>query len=285
MLRTSKVSKVAMVIACLAFVLCLSVGVSATDYNTEYNVTYNIGSGTTAPINVLVTIESADLGFTAIPVSLGTSGTSHKVIDALLSSAVSGAGYTFYAYNYNTSQYDLLTASDNYFSHIKYGTNFYGGTGQGYSGWQFRVNGGIPQDPSTGYGADISTTPIVDGDVIAVYVDDPISENTTTRFTRATVDDFDVNNVTVLLTESHQWYDSVFNWYHPGFTAIGNLNVSIYNDISLSSSALVDTVSASSSGVANFTNLTLGAGTYFVVVTGNMNASPAISSCITSFEL
>lgn len=267
------------IILALAMVLCCAVGVCAA----ENPVVYTVDAGTTNAINVLVTIEGNGLAFKSIPVSLpGEVTTSHKVVDALLSSAVSTAGYTFCGTDGNP-----ITTSSTYFSTIKKNGVSYGGTGSGYNGWCFRVNGGIPQERA-GWGATIATTTIHDGDVIAVHIDDPISESATTRFMRASVTSATATSVTANVTESHQYYGTSWDdWITTNFSAVTgkSFTATIYSDSACTVD--VDDTEISTNGTVTFTDLDLDPGTYFLVVSGDMStsASPRYSSCITSFTV
>lgn len=296
------------IILALAMVLCCAVGVCATDnateYNKEYNVTYTIDNGTTAAINVLVTIEGNGLDFVSIPVTLTQSTKSHKVVDALLSSAVSTAGYGFYLNRTDSNGdpvtdddgnpiYDATTTSSTYFSHIKYDDTYYGGTGSGYNGWCFRINGGIPQEMSPYdylWGSTINTAVIHNGDVIAVHIDDPISESATTRFMRASVTSHTATSVTANVTESHQYYGENYVWNPLAFAPLTNksFTAKIYDEATtLSVENCWGTAYLSSNGTVTFTGLDLDPGTYYLVVSGDMStsASPRYSSCITSFTV
>lgn len=266
------------IILALAMVLCCAVGVCAA----ENPVVYMVDNGTTAPINVIVTIEGNGLPFQSIPVSLGESSVSHKVANALLAPAVSNAGYTFCGTDGNP-----ITASSTYFSTIKKNGVSYGGTGSGYNGWCFRVNGGIPQE-SAGWGATIATTTIHNGDVIAVHIDDPISESATTRFMRASVTSATATSVTANVTESHQYYGTSWDdWITTNFSAVTgkSFTATIFSDATCST--YVDDTEISSNGTVTFTGLDLDPGTYYLVVAGDMSttASPRYSSCITAFTV
>lgn len=267
------------IILALAMVLCCAIGVSAA----ENPVVYTVDGGTTAAINVIVTIEGNGLPFDSIPVSLAQSTTSHKVVNALLSSAVSTAGYTFCG-----TDGDPITTSSTYFSTIKKGDVSYGGTGSGYNGWCFRVNGGIPQERE-GWGATIATTTIHNGDVIAVHIDDPISESATTRFMRASVTSATATSVIANVTESHQYYGTSWNdWNTTNFSAVTgkSFTAKIYASASLGRTPIATTTMAN--GVVTFSNLNLTVGqTYYLVVEGNMNTSETIhySTCITAFTV
>lgn len=267
------------IILALAMVLCCAVGVCAA----ENPVVYTVDAGTTNAINVLVTIEGNGLDFVSIPVTLTQSTKSHKVVDALMSSAVSTAGYTFCGTDGNP-----ITASSTYFSTIKKNGVSYGGTGSGYNGWCFRVNGGIPQE-SAGWGATIATTTIHNGDVIAVHIDDPISESATTRFMRASVTSATATSVTANVTESHQYYGTSWDdWITTNFSAVTGKSfpAKIYASASLGRTPVATTTMAN--GMVSFSGLNLTAGqTYYLVVEGNMNTSETThySSCITAFTV
>ncbi len=285
MSKIHSASKILMIIACLAMVFALSAGVSALDYNKEYNTSYSIGSGTTAAVDVLVTIESDSSGlpFTVVPVHLNSSSSPHMVLDALLSSDIAAAGFSFY--NAGTP----LSATSTYFDSIKYNNVYYTGNGTGYSGWCFRINGGFPQQ-SPGWGASIATAPIDNGDVIAIYLDDPIAQNKSTRFTRATVDSATANAVQVTVTESHQSFGPGpnYTWNITNFAPIGGLTVKLYSGMNISGTPIATTTSLSLQnyeGKAYFNNLSLSPGTYSIVVCGNYNTTPPISSCITTFTI
>lgn len=268
------------IILALAMVLCCAVGVCAA----ENPVVYMVDNGTTAPINVIVTIEGNGLPFQSIPVSLGESSVSHKVANALLAPAVSNAGYTFCGTDGNP-----ITASSTYFSTIKKNNVSYGGTGSGYNGWCFRVNGGIPQE-SAGWGATIATTTIHNGDVIAVHIDDPISESATTRFMRASVTSATATSVTANVTESHQYYGTSWDdWITTNFSAVRNqsFTAKIYNNANLTDPAL-STATVNLLGTVSFSGLNLTSGqTYYLVVNGNMSttATTRYSTCITAFTV
>ncbi len=277
-----KISKLLIVLTCVAMVLALSVGVSALDYNKEYSVVYNVGSGTTSAIDVLVTIESNSSGlpFTVVPVHLDASSTPHMVLDALLESEISTAGFTFY--NVNTP----LSSSSTYFDRIKYNNVYYTGSGQGYSGWQFRINGGIPQE-ALNWGASIATAPIENGDVIAIYIDDPFSASTSTRFTRAHFDSAIASYVSVAVSESHQWFDPDFTWNTPAFASIGGLTVNLYSGVGVNSTPIASAV-CDGDGYADFSfapGSTLSPGTYTAKVCGNWNGTSPVSSCISTFTI
>lgn len=264
---TSKKTMLLTVLA-LALVLCFSFGVSATEYPVSY--IQGASNATSGAVDVTVTVEGVSIPYTEVPVSLNakTSG-NQTVADAL--AAINDAGDTF---NFieeikdddgNVIDYDFVGSETTYFSIIWDLVNGIEetGNGTGYSGWVFRINGGFPMI-SSGWGASIADATIVDGDVISVYLDNPIAETSSAKFTRVNGVSYANGVVTANVKESHQYFQGAnYDWIITAFSAFNGISVQV-----LDSNGNVKGTATSANGSVSINTGVLAAGTYTVKVIG-----------------
>lgn len=264
-----------------AMVFCLSFGALAAPQGNDGSYIQTAADGSTGAINVTLSIEGLALDYAEIPVSLdaNTDGATHKVVDAMIESEVATAGYTFYTSSTDGSgvtTYAPVTAASTYFSHVKKGDVYNGGSGQGFSGWVFRINGAFPMEFAD-WGATISTATIKDGDVISFYVDDPISEANSTKFTRINAN-YANGTVSATVTSSLDYFDASWNWEISDFVGLSGATVQVLN----ASGAVVGSAVSDIDGEVAITTGNLPAGTYTVKVVGNKTSTSIISTTTTS---
>lgn len=246
-----------------------SLGVCAADYPESYVQGTTYGVPTSAAIEVTVTVEGITTPYTEMEVSLPakTNGQIQHVNDALLAISNNSA----LPVTFMQSATAAMDANTTYFSHVKYNNVVEGGTGQGYSGWCFRINGGFPSERED-WGASIATANINDGDVIGVYLDDPYTEETSARFTRLTFNSYSANAVSVKVTESHQAIDpDTWAWTIKKFYKYTGVTVGLY-----SGGNQIATGTTDLGGNVTFNNLSLQSGvTYTVKVLSRVAPSSA----------
>ena len=217
-----------------------------------------------------------DIPYTEVPVSLNakSSGT-QKVPDAML--AINNAGGNIYFWE---SEDALIDASSTYFTHIYW----YGGdadametgTGAGYSGWCFRINGGFPME-SAGWGATIASATIKNGDVVSFFIDDPSASSAAAKFTRTNAS-YANGTVTATVTESHQYFQgSNWDWIITDYAALSGVTVQVLNGASVVASGITG-----SDGTVSISTGSLAAGAYTVKAVGTKNASGIITTTSTT---
>ncbi|MGN0962691.1 MAG: hypothetical protein ACI4PP_03855, partial [Clostridia bacterium] len=272
---TSKKTMLLTVLA-LALVLCFSFGVSATEYPVSY--IQGASNATSGAVDVTVTVEGVSIPYTEVPVSLNakTSG-NQTVADAL--AAINDAGGLVYFFeevdvkdasgNVVGTEQNLIDSTSTYFTHVTWFSDDYEtyynetGNGTGYSGWVFRINGGFPMI-SSGWGASIADATIVDGDVISVYLDNPIAETSSAKFSRVNGVSYANGVVTANVKESHQYFQGAnYEWIITAFSSFNGISVQV-----LDSNGNVKGTATSANGSVSINTGALAAGTYTVKVIG-----------------
>ena len=251
-----------------------SLGVCAADYPKSYVQGTTYGVPTSEAVNVTVTVEGLTTPYTEMNVSLPAkaNGEIQHVNDALLAISNNSA----LPVTFMQSATAAMDASTTYFSHVKYNGVVEGGSGQGYSGWCFRINGGFPSERED-WGASIATANINNGDVIGVYLDDPYTEATSARFTRLTLNSYSANAVSVKVTESHQAIDpETWAWTITPFINYNGVVVSLYAGTDTTATP-IKTATSALGGVASFSGLNLESGVY-TLKTEPVKASTYIQS-------
>lgn len=250
-----KFKKVLGLVLAVAMVFCLSVGAFAK----EYQPSYEQNQSTSDAVSVKVTVEGLTVPYTEKTVALpAKTGDTQKVLDAMLAvNADSTDNITFYA-----SGTTPVAADTTYFTSVNGDT----GSGAGYSGWVFRINGGFPME-SAGLGASIATATITDGDVISFYIDDPSSADASAKFTRINESDLAYANgvVSAKVTSSYQYFDASWNWEITRFANMSGATVNVYD----STGALKGTGTTNSIGKVSISTGALAQGTYTVKVVGD----------------
>ncbi len=250
----------------LVMVFCLSFGAFAAEYPASY--VQDGSHATSDAINVTVTVEGVDIPYTEVPVSLNakSSGT-QKVLDAML--AINSAGGNIYFWE---SEDVFIDANSTYFTYVNSET----GTGAGYSGWCFRVNGGFPME-SAGWGATIASATIKNGDVVSFFIDDPSASSAAAKFTRTNAS-YANGTVTATVTESHQYFQgSNWDWIITDYAALSGVTVQVLNGASVVASGITG-----SDGTVSVSTGSLAAGAYTVKAVGTKNASGIITTTSTT---
>lgn len=262
-----KKSRLLMVIACVAMMLCVSVGVSAVDPGS-----YTQGNGTSDAINVTVTVEGLSIPYTEIPVSLPakTSGT-QKVIDALVAADAANSSIGFfesYTDEDEVVHYTSIDSETTYFTHVANTSVtpyvYDGGSGSGYSGWVFRIDGAFPVD-ANGWGTTVATAVIENGDKISFYVDNPFSESTIAMFSKISAS-YSNGVVNATAVQSYQYYTGAnWDWTVTDFEALPSVEVAVYNS---ANQQIGDIGYTDDNGNVSINTGNLPAGTYTVKVLG-----------------
>lgn len=267
-------SHVIMMIACVAMLFCFATGISATEYPVSY--LQGTAHATSGAVNVTVTVEGMDIPYAEIPVTLPakTSG-NQTVADAL--AAINNNENTVYYFFEEVKDDDgniidvIPTDSEtSYFSIIIDVLNDYEetGNGTGYSGWVFRINGGFPLLPPTEdlsvRGASIKETTIVNGDVISIYLDNPIAATSSAKFARVNNISYSNGVVTAAVKESHQYFQGAnYDWIITPFADLNGVIVKV-----LDANGDVKGTAISSDGAVSIVTGSLPSGTYSVKVLG-----------------
>ncbi|MEG1497662.1 MAG: hypothetical protein RR219_09110 [Clostridiales bacterium] len=269
-----KKSKAALtMVVAIAMVFCLSMGAFAKEYPVSYG--QNETHATNSAINVKVAVEGRTTAYKEVNVSLNAKTPSQKVIDAMLAVNADATKGIIFGTNATTP----VNAESTYFSCV----NGEGGSGVGYSGWCFRINGGFPMD-SSGFGTTIATATITDGDVISFFIDDPISESSATKFTRANVITKTPSQIVVNVKESHQYFAPApsYDWVISNFAKYIGATVELYSGSTASGTIISTATTNGFDGNATISNLNLTqGGTYTVKVLGNVSGNYLTSTSTT----
>ncbi len=272
-----KYAKLLLVIACVAMVFAMSVGVSAATYYADDAYGYTVGNAsdyaTTSPVTVTLNIQSAVknstvINYTGTVTLTPTVSTSYTVADAITAWDTANTDYTV-----NTGIYDAtwnlelasFGTTSTYVANIIYNSVTFGpASSWDNDGWKYRVNSKLPQLASN-WGAMMNQTYINDGDVIDLYYDngygDTLAEAqaNAAKFTRIKAVSLVDGKLTVNVQMSDDYFDANWNNTLNNFTAYSGVTVKV-----TPYGGSVQTVVTDTNGNATFDNL--GAGYYNIEV-------------------
>lgn len=267
-------SRIFMIIACVAMLLCFATGISATEYPVSY--LQNDSHSTSGAVNVTVTVEGVDIPYAEIPVTLSAKTEGEQTVaDAL--AAINNNDNSSYIFweeikDDDGNVIDIIYANSEtkYFSIIWDIENDHEetGNGTGYSGWAFRINGGFPLLPPTEEfpvrGASIKEATIINGDVISIYLDNPIASTSSAKFARVNNISYSNGVVTAAVKESHQYFQGAnLDWIITPFADLNGVIVKV-----LDANGNVKGTATSSDGAVSIVTGSLPSGTYSVKVLG-----------------
>ncbi len=271
-----KYAKLLLVIACVAMVFAMSVGVSAANYSDNSAVYTNTAPAASTSVTVTLNIQSAKVGTSALDVSTpvtltSDTATTFKVVDVLAEFAADNTDYTltsvYWDENWNGSVVPFTSASTNLFG-ITYNNVTYSPAGvSSLDGWKYRVNTKLPQQDQWN-GSMINQAYVRNGDVIDFYYDNSTGSTeaaaraAAARFTRIYDQDYTDGDLTVTVQSSYDWFLNAYPWTSgiEAFAAYSGVQVKLYN----SNGVLLATESTDANGEAFFEGIS--SGNYTIVV-------------------
>lgn len=206
-----------------------------------------------------------------IPVTLsvpsGQESATFTVRDALLA-LQNDSEYSSYQLHFQDSNGNNIGSTSTYFYQVAQGSDedakVYGPSGiLAFDGWMVRINGRFTidcYDESVGglKGETIATMYLEDQDEVQLYVDNTVSEATSTRFTKL-VPTYSNGTLSVDVEESHNYFGltSPYPWTitsYAKYSAMGSFSLSIYDN----SGQLVGTISGRNGNASGVVSLTTG---------------------------
>ncbi|MGI5873349.1 MAG: hypothetical protein ACOX8R_01650 [Bacillota bacterium] len=289
-----KYAKLLLVVACVAMVFAMSVGVSAANYSDNSAVYTNTAPAASTSVTVTLNFQSAKVGSSALDESTSVTltsdtATTFKVVDVLAKFAADNSDYTltsvYWDENWNGTVVPFTSASTNLFG-ITYNNVTYSPAGvSSLDGWKYRVNTKLPQQDQW-TGSMINQAYVRNGDVIDFYYDNSTGSTeaaaraAAARFTRIYDVSYANNTASVTVQQSYDWFLNASPWTSGivDFAAYQWAVVVVYN----AAGQYVGYGITDSNGVASIPNLTDGA-TYTAVVDCSFGSDNYIDNTGCSF--